>query len=90
MMTATRRRFLAAAGACGLAAATGLHAEAADDDAKVVLLGTRGGPRVNKGPSNPANLVVAGGRSYVWSIAAMASPVSSSMPASKPMKSAPS
>jgi ribonuclease BN (tRNA processing enzyme) len=64
-MTATRRRFLAAAGACGLAAASGLRVEAADGDAKVVLLGTRGGPRVNKGPSNPANLVVAGGRSYV-------------------------
>ena len=64
-MTATRRRFLAAAGACGLSAAAGLRAEAADGDAKVVLLGTRGGPRVNKGPANPANLVIAGGRSHV-------------------------
>jgi ribonuclease BN (tRNA processing enzyme) len=64
-MTATRRRFLAAAGACGLAAASGLRTEAADGDAKVVLLGTRGGPRVNKGPANPANLVIAGGRSHV-------------------------
>ena len=64
-MTATRRRFLAAAGVCGLAAATGLRADAADGDAKVVLLGTRGGPRVDKGPANPANLVIAAGRSYV-------------------------
>ena len=64
-MTTTRRRFLAAAGACGLAASAGFRADAADGDAKVVLLGTRGGPRVNKGPANPSNLVVAGGRSYV-------------------------
>lgn len=63
-MTATRRRFLAAAGACGLAATAGWRA-AAEGEAKVILLGTRGGPRVNKGPANPANLVVAGGRSYV-------------------------
>ena len=62
-MTATRRRFLAAAGACGLAATAGWAA--AEGEAKVILLGTRGGPRVNKGPANPANLVVAGGRSYV-------------------------
>jgi ribonuclease BN (tRNA processing enzyme) len=61
-MPTTRRKFLAAAGACGLA---GLHASAAEGEAKVVLLGTRGGPRVNKGPANPANLVIAGGRSYV-------------------------
>jgi ribonuclease BN (tRNA processing enzyme) len=63
-MTATRRRFLAAAGACGLAATAGWRA-AAEGEAKVILLGTRGGPRVNKGPASPANLVVAGGRSYV-------------------------
>jgi len=64
-MTATRRRFLAAAGACSLAATTGLRAGAADGGAKVILLGTRGGPRVSKGPANPSNLVLAGGRSYV-------------------------
>jgi ribonuclease BN (tRNA processing enzyme) len=63
-MTASRRRFLAAAGACGLAATAGWRA-AAEGEAKVILLGTRGGPRVNKGPANPANLVVAGARSYV-------------------------
>jgi ribonuclease BN (tRNA processing enzyme) len=63
-MTATRRRFLAAAGACGFAATAGWRA-AAEGEAKVILLGTRGGPRVNKGPASPANLVVAGGRSYV-------------------------
>jgi ribonuclease BN (tRNA processing enzyme) len=63
-MTATRRRFLAAAGACGVAAAAGWGA-GAEGEAKVILLGTRGGPRVNEGPAGPANLVVAGGRSYV-------------------------
>jgi len=64
-MTATRRQFLTAAGAYGLAASARLRAEAAGGDAKVVLLGTRGGSRVNMGPANPSNLVVAGGRSYV-------------------------
>jgi ribonuclease BN (tRNA processing enzyme) len=35
-------------------------------DTKVILLGTRGGPRVVKqGPANPSNLVTAAGRSYV-------------------------
>jgi ribonuclease BN (tRNA processing enzyme) len=63
-MTPTRRHFLAAAGACGLAAAAGRRADA-DGDAKVVLLGTKGGPRVNRGTANPSNLVIAGGRSYV-------------------------
>jgi ribonuclease BN (tRNA processing enzyme) len=33
--------------------------------AKVVLLGTKGGPRVNRGRANPSNLVTAAGRSYV-------------------------
>jgi ribonuclease BN (tRNA processing enzyme) len=65
MMNASRRRFLAAAGACGLAAAAGWRAAAADGEAKVVLLGTKGGPRVNRGNANPSNLVIAGGRSYV-------------------------
>jgi ribonuclease BN (tRNA processing enzyme) len=65
MSEASRRDFIAAAGALGLAAAAGTTVEAAESDAKLVLLGTKGGPRVNKGRSNPANLVLAGGRSYV-------------------------
>jgi ribonuclease BN (tRNA processing enzyme) len=48
---------------------TGLAAPqpvAAPGDTRVVLLGTKGGPRVNKGRANPSNLVTAaGGRSYV-------------------------
>ena len=31
----------------------------------MILLGTKGGPRVNKGRANPSNLVTAAGRSYV-------------------------
>jgi ribonuclease BN (tRNA processing enzyme) len=65
MMNPSRRRFLAAAGACGFAAAAGWRAAAADGEAKLVLLGTKGGPRVNRGAANPSNLVTAGGRSYV-------------------------
>jgi ribonuclease BN (tRNA processing enzyme) len=34
-------------------------------DIKVTLLGTKGGPRVNKGRANPSNLVTAAGQSYV-------------------------
>jgi ribonuclease BN (tRNA processing enzyme) len=41
------------------------HAVAAPSDTKVVLLGTKGGPRVNRGRANPSNLVTAAGRSYV-------------------------
>jgi ribonuclease BN (tRNA processing enzyme) len=32
---------------------------------RLILLGTKGGPRVGKGRANPANVVVAGGRPYV-------------------------
>jgi ribonuclease BN (tRNA processing enzyme) len=63
--TATRRAFLMTAGACACAGLAGPHALAAPGDTKVTLLGTKGGPRVNKGRANPSNLVTAGGRSYV-------------------------
>ena len=65
MSQTSRRDFIAAAGAIGLAAATRAQAQTAAGDAKLVLLGTKGGPRVSKGRSNPANLILAGGRSYV-------------------------
>jgi ribonuclease BN (tRNA processing enzyme) len=65
MNQTSRRDFIATAGAVGLAAAAGVPTRAAEGDAKLILLGTKGGPRVGKGRSNPANLVLAGGRSYV-------------------------
>jgi len=34
-------------------------------DTRLILLGTKGGPRVSKGRANPANVVVVNGRSYV-------------------------
>jgi len=61
----TRRGFLSTAGAMTVAGLVAPRAVAAPDDAKVMLLGTRGGPRVNKGRANPSNLVTAAGRSYV-------------------------
>jgi ribonuclease BN (tRNA processing enzyme) len=62
---ATRRAFLVTAGAYAAAGLAGRHAVAAPSDARVTLLGTKGGPRVNKGRANPSNLVTAAGRSYV-------------------------
>src|SRR5580704_9323786 len=59
----SRRAFLTAAAACGLSVVVSAHA--APGDPKVTLLGTKGGPRVNKGRANPCNLVTVGGRSYV-------------------------
>jgi ribonuclease BN (tRNA processing enzyme) len=59
----SRRAFLTAAAACGLSVVVSAHA--APGDAKVTLLGTKGGPRVNKARANPCNLVTVGGRSYV-------------------------
>jgi ribonuclease BN (tRNA processing enzyme) len=64
-IAATRRAFLATAGAWTMAGLAAPQAIAAPGDAKVILLGTRGGPRVNKGRANPSNLVIAAGRSYV-------------------------
>ena len=58
-ITTTRRVFLATAGACAVAGLAGPHALAAPGDAKVTLLGTKGGPRVSKGRANSSNLVTA-------------------------------
>src|ERR1700716_1614071 len=60
-----RRTVLTTAGAFALAGVAGPRAFAAPGDAKVTLLGTKGGPRVNKGRANPSSLVTAGGRTYV-------------------------
>jgi ribonuclease BN (tRNA processing enzyme) len=66
MTTALNRRtVLTAASALALAGVVGPRAFAAPGDAKVTLLGTKGGPRVNKGRANPSSLVTAGGRGYV-------------------------
>lgn len=62
---ASRRGFLTSVGAWTVAGLAGPRAVAAPGDAKVLLLGTKGGPRVNKGRANPSNLVTAAGRSYV-------------------------
>src|SRR5262249_38058805 len=35
------------------------------NDARLILLGTKGGPRVGKGRANPANVVVVNGHPYV-------------------------
>jgi ribonuclease BN (tRNA processing enzyme) len=70
-IAATRRAFLTTAGAWTMAAGAwtmaGLAAPQAiaAPDIKVTLLGTKGGPRVNKGRANPSNLVTAAGQSYV-------------------------
>jgi ribonuclease BN (tRNA processing enzyme) len=61
----TRRAFLATAAACAVATPGAPPAVSASGDTKVTLLGTKGGPRVNKGRANPASLVTAAGRSYV-------------------------
>jgi ribonuclease BN (tRNA processing enzyme) len=64
-MTITRRAFLTTAGACTIAGFAAPQLIAAPGDTKVTLLGTKGGPRVNKGRANPSSLVTAAGRSYV-------------------------
>jgi ribonuclease BN (tRNA processing enzyme) len=63
-MTFTRRTVLTTAAAWAMA---GLAPPsiAAPGDTKVTLLGTKGGPRVNRGRANPSSLVTAAGRSYV-------------------------
>ncbi|MCX7143229.1 MAG: MBL fold metallo-hydrolase [Proteobacteria bacterium] len=69
--TADRRRFLLNTGALALAAAagsTGAWAQEKSKDAagtKIVLLGTKGGPRVGGGRKNPATLLMIGGVPYV-------------------------
>jgi ribonuclease BN (tRNA processing enzyme) len=64
-LAVTRRTFLTKVAACATAGLTAPRAVAAPGDTKVLLLGTKGGPRVNKGRANPSNLVIAAGRSYV-------------------------
>jgi ribonuclease BN (tRNA processing enzyme) len=61
----TRRTFLTTAAAGAVAGPGAPAAVAAPGDTKVVLLGTKGGPRVNKGRANPSNLVTVASRSYV-------------------------
>src|SRR5215467_461334 len=61
----SRRTVLIAVGACTVVGPTATQAVAALGNTRVVLLGTKGGPRVNKGRANPSNLVIAGRRSYV-------------------------
>ena len=61
----TRRAFVTGAGACTMAGLAAPKSTAAPGDTKVVLLGTKGGPRVSKGRANPSSLVTAAGRSYV-------------------------
>jgi len=55
---------LAFAGTAALAAPR-VFAQADKPRTRVVFLGTKGGPRVGLGPSNPANLVVVNGMPYV-------------------------
>jgi ribonuclease BN (tRNA processing enzyme) len=61
----TRRAFLTTTAACAIAGPAAPRSMAAAGDTSVVLLGTKGGPRVNKGRANPSSLVTAAGRSYV-------------------------
>jgi ribonuclease BN (tRNA processing enzyme) len=55
---------LTLAGAAALAAPTVL-AQAAKPRTRIVFLGTKGGPRVDVGPSNPANLVMVNDTPFV-------------------------
>jgi ribonuclease BN (tRNA processing enzyme) len=61
----TRRALLTTAATCAIAGLVGPPSIAAPGDTKVTLLGTKGGPRVNRGRANPSSLVTAAGRSYV-------------------------
>ena len=63
-MAATRRAFLTSTGAWIMAGLAAPQVMAAPD-IKVTLLGTKGGPRVNKGRANPSNLVTVAGQFYV-------------------------
>jgi ribonuclease BN (tRNA processing enzyme) len=55
---------LALSGAAALAAPA-VFAQADKPRTRIVFLGTKGGPRVGLGPSNPANLVVVNGTPFV-------------------------
>jgi len=54
-----------AAGAAGALATPSAFAQAAKAGTRIVFLGTKGGPRVDAGTSNPANLVVVNGTPFV-------------------------
>jgi ribonuclease BN (tRNA processing enzyme) len=61
-----RRRMLQLAiGATGMLAAPHLSAQSAKPRSRIVFLGTKGGPRVGIGASNPANLVVVNDTPYL-------------------------
>jgi ribonuclease BN (tRNA processing enzyme) len=54
-----------ALGSAALLAAPAVLAQTAKPRTRIVFLGTKGGPRVNAGPSNPANLVVVNDTPFV-------------------------
>jgi ribonuclease BN (tRNA processing enzyme) len=56
---------LALGSAAALAAPTIIRAQTAKPRTKIVFLGTKGGPRVGVGPSNPANLVMVNDTPFV-------------------------
>ena len=56
---------LALCSAAALAAPAALAQSPAKPRTKIVFLGTKGGPRVDVGPSNPANLVVVNDTPFV-------------------------
>src|ERR1700716_4667193 len=56
---------LALCSATALAAPAALAQSPAKPRTKIVFLGTKGGPRVDVGPSNPANLVVVNDTPFV-------------------------
>jgi ribonuclease BN (tRNA processing enzyme) len=71
MRTPTRRQFLLDAGALALASVSGSFGVQAQEKAagisstKIVLLGTKGGPKVGGGRKNPSTLLMIGGVPYV-------------------------
>ncbi|WP_050404311.1 MBL fold metallo-hydrolase [Bradyrhizobium embrapense] len=54
-----------ALGSAALLAAPGVHAQGTKPRTRIVFLGTKGGPRVGIGASNPANLVVVNDTPFV-------------------------
>ncbi|KJC61850.1 beta-lactamase [Bradyrhizobium sp. LTSPM299] len=54
-----------ALGSAAVLAAPAMLAQTAKPRTRIVFLGTKGGPRVGVGPSNPANLVVVNGTPFV-------------------------
>ena len=64
-MTIDRRDLLKLSLAGGLACSLGLSARAAESGTRWICLGTKGGPRVGTGRSNPANVLLVDGVPYV-------------------------